>query len=280
MPQGFNPPASARSRASIYRRSSLGLAGDDRRDRTLVFLQAFVDESFDDDIYVMAGWLAPADRWSAFANEWQQFLDMKPSIQILKMNDAMSLSGEFRWWRKEARDEKLLLLSRCISEYAILAFSCYMPHRAYMESVHVVDQEPKSSAYGFMLTTLVKEIAHHQTMLGINAKIDFIFDNQVMEQEEIRRDWGDFKRCNPEIEHLIGDKPEFKDDLYWKPLQAADLLAWLVRNKLRHDAGLPHCVDQPEMSINNKVPMISFEWNEEGLRYLRFKMECLKPLPV
>jgi hypothetical protein len=32
-----------------------GLAGDQRRSRVLVMLQAFIDESYDDDIYVMAG---------------------------------------------------------------------------------------------------------------------------------------------------------------------------------------------------------------------------------
>jgi len=36
-------------------------------------LQAFFDESYDDDIFVMAGWLAPAKAWAAFSDERQQF---------------------------------------------------------------------------------------------------------------------------------------------------------------------------------------------------------------
>ena len=172
------------------------------------------------------------------------------------------------------------MVARCISDYTLLAFSCYMPHRKYKELVHTVPQDPTPSAYGFMLTTLVKELTHHQTMLGINDKIDFIFDNEFMEQEAVRRDWALFKKSNPEIEHLLGDEPQFKDDLYWKPLQAADLLAWLVRNKLRCEAGLPDFVDQPELSIHKQVPMISFGWDEKGLQELRFKMQNLQPVLV
>jgi hypothetical protein len=96
-------------------------------------LQAFIDESYDDDLYVMAGWVATAAQWAAFSDEWQQFLDMKPSIAFLKMNDAMTLDGEFRWWREQARDEKIQLLTRCVSDHAALGVSCYMPHRQYKE---------------------------------------------------------------------------------------------------------------------------------------------------
>jgi hypothetical protein len=95
----------------------------------------------------------------------------------------------------------------------------------------------------------------------------------VMEQEAIRRDWDDFKESNPEIAKWLGDAPQFKDDKYWKPLQAADMLAWLVRNRKRQEKGLP----SQHLLLPFSCPMISFGWNESGLRNLAKKMENLKP---
>jgi hypothetical protein len=106
---------------------------------------------------------------------------MKPdSIEYLKMNDAMTLNGEFRWWRKESRDDKLRLLMKCISEHAVLAVSAYMPHYEYMELVKGIEMEPGTSSYGFMLQSIIKELVHRQTLFGFNEKIDFIFDNMVI----------------------------------------------------------------------------------------------------
>lgn len=162
--------------------------------------------------------------------------------------------------------------------HAELAISCYMPHRKYEEIFEGLQAEPKGSPYGFMLTAIIKELVHHQPLLGLNEKIDFIFDDEVIEKEKIRREWNSFKEANPEIEKWLGDEPQFKDDLSWKPLQAADMLAWLVRDtKRREKFGLAPGQLLPTPTGAKPCPMISFGWNEQGLRDLRRKMDHLRP---
>src|ERR1700683_2861464 len=173
--------------------------------------QAFFDESYDDDIYVIAGWVFTAERLPAFSEEWQHFLDMKTSIKYLKMNDAMTLDGEFKWWRKDARNEKIRLLMGCISDHASLAVSSYMPHRTYKQMFADVRQEPDIGPYAFMLESIVKGLADHHEAIGFREKIDLVFDEQVIEQGKIISEWESFKECNPEIEDWLGGAPKFKD---------------------------------------------------------------------
>jgi hypothetical protein len=235
-------------------------------------LQAFIDESFDHGLFVMAGFVAPAEAWARFSDEWQQFLEMKPGVRYLKMNDAMTLEGEFRWWRDAARDEKLRLLNGCISDHATIAVSCSMPHSAYVNCIGDIRTVPKWSPYQFLLFGIIKELVHHQALLGLHEKIDFIFDEQVMEKEKIRREWEAFKSANWEIEQWLGDAPQFRDDLICKPLQAADMLAWLMRNK--GVAGIEFPSKPPR---TKDCPIISFVWTEESLRDLARKMSEVQP---
>jgi hypothetical protein len=61
--------------------------------------------------------------------------------------------------------------------------------------------------------------------------IDFVFDEQVREQELVRSGWDLVKELlEPEVKTLLGNTPDFKDDQKVLPLQAADMLVWWVRS--------------------------------------------------
>lgn len=129
--------------AHIWARVS-GLPGEERRKRLLFMLQAYIDESFSNEssIYAMAGFIASAEKWAAFSDEWSQFLDMGPSIEHFKMNDAMKLVGEFRGWREGSRDEKLKLLMGTIADHTSGAVACVISRDQY-ESVFRANDLPK-----------------------------------------------------------------------------------------------------------------------------------------
>ncbi len=79
--------------------------------------------SFDDSavgqgpVYVIAGWVAPAEKWVPFADDWHAVLDMRPRIEYFKFVEAINFSGEFLGISEEMRDEKLKLLLRIIEDY-------------------------------------------------------------------------------------------------------------------------------------------------------------------
>jgi hypothetical protein len=54
-----------------------------------VIINGYVDESEDDTVFVLAGFVAPAEEWTKFSDVWQAALDAKPRVRLLKTSDAM-----------------------------------------------------------------------------------------------------------------------------------------------------------------------------------------------
>src|ERR1700730_9070242 len=84
---------------------------EQRRRRKLVIVSGYVDESENDTVFVLGGFVAPAEEWAKFSDAWAAALEAKPRIRLLKTNDAMHVPphGEFRGLSEESRDEKLRL---------------------------------------------------------------------------------------------------------------------------------------------------------------------------
>lgn len=234
-------------------------------------LQAFIDESSSPDppVYAMAGFIAPAENWARFSEDWQ--LCVSP-LASFKMNDAMTLSGEFRWWREDARDEKVGLLRAIIDEYATASIACSV-RPDQLERVFAGYNIPKQllSPYSFLLHCLMQEIARRQKKLGLNEKIDFIFDDQVMEKGKIIDGWELFKKASRAPRELIGDVPSFKNDQDIMPLQAADMNAWLVRRRIQNAILGSGPIPMPPNRRKNArtVSGIELMWTEESLCEMR-----------
>src|SRR5207248_3962944 len=81
--------------------------GEYRRQRKLLMLRAYFDDSLNDDVFVVAGFLASATTWAKFSDEWAEALNLAPRIHCFVMNDAMTMNGEFRHLREPQRDGKV-----------------------------------------------------------------------------------------------------------------------------------------------------------------------------
>jgi hypothetical protein len=93
-----------------------GLPGEKRRRRQLLMLQAHIDDSkTDSQLFVLGGFIAPAEAWAAFTEEWQKELDQPPQIPEFKMT-MMHRNPEWR-----------LRFQRIVEKYAIAALSVTIP---------------------------------------------------------------------------------------------------------------------------------------------------------
>ena len=50
---------------------------------------AFIDDSRSEDgrFFVLAGFIATAEKWATFSDQWQELLDMHPRLARFKMNE-------------------------------------------------------------------------------------------------------------------------------------------------------------------------------------------------
>jgi len=219
-----------------------GYAERYRAGKPLAFLQAFTDDSASetgDKYLVLAGYLASAENWASFADSWDRQLHAYPSIDYFKMSEANFLSGEFRGWTKQARDEKLEAMAAVIAYFDPVSFSISIS-RARFASL-VAPLSPRGINPHFTCTFgFVSMVARYLAEQNVGTPVDFIFDEQDGVSADIALFFEYMKRGVPApARRLIGGSPIFRNDRLFLPLQAADMLAWHVRREKEMPGALP-----------------------------------------
>lgn len=90
-------------------------------------LQGFIDDSGWDGqspVFVLAGYVAKAEQWEAFSDEWQKVLDHSDPapIQVLKTNQIYRNNVPntiFHGWTNEQRDDRLKMFIAAIRRHAM-----------------------------------------------------------------------------------------------------------------------------------------------------------------
>jgi hypothetical protein len=112
-------------------------------------LQAYVDESEGDGIYVLAGYVSTANQWASFSKEWDQFLGLEPKISYFKYSEAINQTGQFLHWREEACYEKIAFLYRVIADHAVCSISVAVRTEDYKNCLPISDCRAICAAHTF-----------------------------------------------------------------------------------------------------------------------------------
>jgi Protein of unknown function (DUF3800) len=208
----------------------------------LLTIQAYIDDSGVKGttcVFVLAGFISEAAKWAAFSDAWNLHLKQPPSIQYLKMNEAVKLKGEFRSWSPTDRDRKLLGCARIINQFRpdagiyfindLVAWKQFIPERRIKTLA-----DPHFHGFHAMISAVCNEAMD----MGINEQIEIIFDQHVIFGPRVALWYPALKEMieltNPErveqVRNVLPSAPLFRDDQKFAPLQAADILAWLLRH--------------------------------------------------
>jgi hypothetical protein len=109
-----------KDRVARIRAKLSGLPEHKWSSRSLMVWQAFVDDSGGrghSPVMVLGGLIAPHTVWETFTKEWQQILEMRPSIAYFKMNEANALAGQFFGWDPEIRNERVRAAYKTIERH-------------------------------------------------------------------------------------------------------------------------------------------------------------------
>lgn len=226
-------------RASSYVRARVsGLPAEARRNRLLLMLQAYFDgsgSSGDSPVYVLAGYLARAEDWEKFSDEWQAILDQEPRLAYFKMMEArgsLDRKSQFFGWSDAEIDARLKQFIKCINKHALCGVISAVPFEPYQRlfkgkyNPKVLDRPYFLSFFGIMA-----RIVNFAARNNLKGKVDFIFDEEGGENAGFLQDQFDvFKSfAPPHLADLCGNRPSFGKDHELNPLQAADLIAWHAR---------------------------------------------------
>lgn len=233
-------------------------------------LQAVIDDSGKGvkPVFVLAGFVLSAYRWSVVADLWQAILDAPPKIAYFKMQEAASSNGEFSRFSTEQRDKKVSELVQLITDYRPLALTDVMPHEAYecvfKGKIAKGLDYPYFLPYHEIMGTLWRYQYNHDW--HPDEKADFIFDEQGKESELIQRIWPFTASDVPAaVKKFVGNRPVHRDEKTFLPLQAADLFAWHVR-RFYEEKSRGREYNNPAWKALSSLERAENEWTEERLR--------------
>lgn len=214
-----------------------GLAPSLASGRIFLVLQAFIDDSADQDsgVFALGGCIATAESWAQFSKEWERLLPMA----------KLGKSGVWRFKMKEMATkgsiDKVPLFFRVIEDHVIGFLSASINTHDLKRAIARVHISPNVEinwrkydkpwfvAFRVLMDKFHEERASLNRILGEDEKIDFYFDDGV-DKKTVIETWDDYLKSRPdEIKKFYGSTPSFRDDEKFLPLQAADFWAWWVR---------------------------------------------------
>lgn len=247
-----------------------GLPEPRRSHKLLMPTIAYIDDSGTGQppVLVLAGYIATAESWARFADDWQRILNRSPKPAYFKFEEAMKLKGQFAYWQPEQRDEWMEYFFNAISEHVIGGIGVYVSYEGFRNTFQSDCMVPKQfkNPYFFAFYSLIQTLNRIQGEYGINEPVDFIFDEQVIEMRKVRDAWSQFLLVPSLNRETIGNEPVFRKDTEHLPLQAADLLAGMIRMRWIEREKNLSARKMPWERGRIQRPLWIQHWNEDDLR--------------
>ena len=258
-----------------------GMRSDLVNRRVCVVLQAFIDESYQENReFVFGGFIARAENWAAFSPEWEAccreygWLDRKTRKKYFHFRKMAQISEHRR---------NIPKFTKIVFKHALLAVSCRLhmgefeaaKRRVYVPGVEI-DFGDLEHIYRMAFRCLMDKFHNsrdaYSEVIGPDEKVDFFFDEQLHLRKLLQDAWVDYVGCRPEtFRQLYGGMPRWEDDEEFPPLQAADLWAGAVRRAYRERRHIPFFNDGDDIIGSTKetggggFPILAIEFDEDDI---------------
>lgn len=240
--------------------------------------QAYFDESFDDGVFVIAGYLASPEQWASFSAEWENAL---PS-GVLDNDDGW----HFKMSQMAATPERMERVPgfyNVIKDHVGMGIASWMPLSALKRAQKRIliqsrtgDFRPISgplfdNPYIILLANMLTifgsrtdaDLEFGNYVLERGAKIDLFFDERG-EKGKIIAAW-EYALENPDIAKRFSATPRFESDGEFLPLQAADFYAWWVRRWTLEGRSQDKSINFPWGASESEIPSVNIGVLEDQL---------------
>lgn len=203
----------------------------------MTVLRAYVDDSGKEDsspTQVLAGYAAMGDSWERFSQEWQEILK-RAGVDGFHMVDAWRMARPYHDLGPIRRNQLIIDLVGCITRHVEHAFvvSIDLEPFAYWFG-RTEFKHPATRPYPVAFHFILSMICDYRFRRRYDRELEVFFDVQGGEsQEGILQTVENHRTIAASFGRDLVDvpTPHFIPDDGCPPLQAADLLAWLVRRE-------------------------------------------------
>jgi hypothetical protein len=254
-----------------------GMSRAERWRRLILVVEAYIDDSGSGDppVFLLAGFVARAEQWAEFSERWLEALRGPPKLEYFKMKEAAALEGQFKGWKEEGRDARVVRLIDIIKDHVLVAVSSAVFHRDYSEVISDKLSKETDPPYWLIYHSVMELVYRWELANGIREKVNFIFDEQFKQSDMVQASWSVYyEQSPPHFKELFGDRPVHKNDKCTFPLQAADLLAWHIRRDYyEHNKG--NTFSSPTMDSLRSMNGVRDLWTKTRLQEVVFQIHNL-----
>ncbi len=185
----------------------------------------------------MSGLFGQAELFAKVSDEWDKALWSKypGKIRYFKLDEALTLSGEFAHWGAANRDEKIRQMASVINLPELLNVGALLDLEAFsrirgwshLKGHHSLSR-PYLQLFQYVFLSTVSEAVDH----GETRPMEIVFDEHDLFRPVIVDGYNDLKEIESEDPRRLAVLPllpGFRDDKDFVMLQAADLLAGQMR---------------------------------------------------
>jgi hypothetical protein len=208
----------------------------------------FLDESghfANSDHVCMAGYMANGSGWDALCEQWRRLLREKYKIPAIHMREIMSPQGKSpaSAWDIERKVEMLREFICAIREHTSVGFGVAIDAKHYRNVVKAIedaahDQKRKTKPFKvqlFCIARIVRLVMAYLEEIGASEderKTGLVFDDDEVYSKTCYGLLCELKKRVPLIRQTIVSV-SFADDVWYYPLQAADILAYAGCHELK-----------------------------------------------
>jgi len=184
----------------------------------------------------MAGYLAEEPFWDIFQRAWAQRL-LKYNISQVHMRDLIPLQGEYKelGWDYAKRDGVLREFIGLIKGSNLVGLGVGVDANAWRKIPKEITKE-YGNTQEFCFARILRMLVDRLKKSVPGERVNIMFDCDPEFCPSRFRRWLDIKARDP-VARLYLTSITFGDPSVFRPLQAADLLAWETRKELVQKAG-------------------------------------------
>jgi hypothetical protein len=244
-------------------------------------LEIYFDDSGTDgttSVAVAACYIASKEQWDHFVRNWDEVLkdeNFKGFHMCEFMAKPKAGHMPFCEWDNRKKDRVYAKLASIINARIRQGFAIAVPKAPFDRHVFPEFKEGYAADhYTWAVRSMLGLISEWREKYGIDKPMQYVFHRGSLSQDQIGKIWTEESKKKPALAELrygmVEDGVMFQDDAVFKPLQAADILAWQMRNQMDRTVmrGLP--------AYTNVHPGFKMIWEDRPVDLLFYSSDQLK----
>jgi hypothetical protein len=204
-------------------------------------LELYFDDSGTDagtPVAVAACYVARKSQWDEFVRNWdevreQEGFDMFHMAEFVAKPDMGH--EPFCHWDSTKKERVYQRLVSIINARVRKGFGVAVPKAVYDEYAFTEFRQFAENHFVFAVRTLLGFIDNWRVDYSIADPMQYVFESGSRGEAQLRQIWKDclLHKHSKERSGMVPDGVMFQNKRVFKPLQAADILAWQMQNNMR-----------------------------------------------